>query len=166
MLENFELLPHEAREDFVGIYESLELQEPMKTHEYILAAEATKLIWNIRRLERFELAILDNQRPAAAEAMFRKTLGVKGSISVSQYFVSPEFKEKSDKDFEEAGYAPDAVEAEAYLRAMSPLATIHRQKAVDRKALVGLLKELKLQIASRNRNKSAPPSNSSKKRAD
>jgi hypothetical protein len=59
-----------------------------------------------------------------------------------------------------------ALEGEAYLRALQSLAVIHRQKAVNRKTLFNILKDLEGRYASRHPEKSMafekPTSRSSK----
>jgi hypothetical protein len=74
-------------------------------------------------------------------------------LSATKYFADPAFKAKADKAFEEAGYPPDALEGEAYARALPSLSVIHRQKAVNRKALFSILKELESRYASRHPEK-------------
>jgi hypothetical protein len=76
-----------------------------------------------------------------------------GSLSAQQYFADPEFKAKSEKEFEAAGFGPNASEGEAYILALPSLNAIHRQKANNWRALFRILKELELRYASRHREK-------------
>jgi hypothetical protein len=158
VLDHPQLLPREIRADFVGVFEDFEfshLGRAKTTFEYVLVNEAAKLVLNLQYLERIERTILINQQRAAAEALFRKTHvgGMSPGMKVEHYFGDPVFKAKSDKEFEEAGYAPDALEDEAYLRALSSLAVIDRQKAANRKALFTILKDLETRYASRHPEK-------------
>jgi hypothetical protein len=156
MLANPEMLPYGSEADFESIFEEIEfnhLGRAKTTHEYILVNEATKLITSLRQLERIEKTIIANQRRPVVEAWFRKSMGVSASLSADKYFFDPKFRKLADQEFEAAGYAPDAIEGEAYLRALPSLTILHRQKAADRKALIGILKELESRFSSRDREK-------------
>jgi hypothetical protein len=71
-------------------------------------------------LDRFESAILVNHERAAVESLFRKTheyayasdatrfIDKNGRLRAEQYFVDPAFKAKSDREFEAAGFGPNA----------------------------------------------------------
>jgi hypothetical protein len=77
------------------------------------------------------------------------------------YFGDLAYNEMVDNHFEAGGFAPEAVEGEAYLEAMQSLAVIHSQKAADRKALFKILKELearrtKQKLAKNNAEKPSP----------
>jgi hypothetical protein len=112
-----------------------------------------------------EDTILLNQQRPAVESLFRRThegaamqnveAGIRSAaiISANKYFADPAFRLAADKGFEAAGYAPDALQGEAYLRAQSSLAIIHREKAVNRKALFNILKDLETRYLSRHPEK-------------
>jgi hypothetical protein len=158
VLDNPQLLPREIRADFVGVFEDFEfthLGRAKTTFEYVLVNEATKLTLSLQHLDSVERAILVNQQRPAVEGLFRKThnLGISAGVRAEKYFADPAFKAMSDKEFTAAGYAPDALEGEAYLRALPSLAVIHRQKAANRKALFSILKDLESRYASRHREK-------------
>ncbi len=168
LLDFPELLPREIREDFVHVFEAFEYTHggsAKTTFEYILVSEATKLTLNLQNLDRVEGAILINHQRPAVESLFRKThegaairnaegaIHAEAALNATKYFADPAFKAKSDKAFEAAGYAPEALEGEAYFRALPSLVLIHRQKASDRKALFGILKDLELRYASRHPEK-------------
>jgi hypothetical protein len=168
VLDNPQALPREIRADFVGVFEDFEfthLGRAKTTFEYMLVNEATKLTLSLQHLDRIERAILINQERAAVESLFRKTseyahvsdakavINRAANLRAEQYFADAAFKAKSDKEFEAAGFGPDAPEGEAYLLALPSLAVIHRQKATNRKALFGILKELESRYASRHREK-------------
>jgi hypothetical protein len=158
VLDNPQLLPREIRTDFLGVFEDFEfthLGRAKTTLEYILVNEATKLTLSLQHLDRIEKAIIANQQRPAVESLFRKAhnLKISAGLTADKYFADPVFRARSDEEFEAAGYAPDALEGEAYLRALPSLAVFHRQKAADRKALFGILKELESRYASRHREK-------------
>jgi hypothetical protein len=170
VLANPQLLPREFQEDFACLFEDFEFtyigRAKTTTFEYILVNEATKLTLSLQHLDRAERTILVNQQRPAVESLFRKThegaamRNAEGAIhsaailNATKYFADPVFKAKADKAFEAAGYAPDALEGEAYLRALPSLAVIHRQKATNRKALFNVLKDLESRYASRHPEKS------------
>jgi hypothetical protein len=168
VLDDPELLPHQIREDFVWVFEEFEyshLGRAKTTYEYILVNEAAKLVLGLQHLDRLENAILTTVRRPALESLMRKTheaapmkgaeAAIRGSavLRATQYFTDPAFKVKSDREFEAAGYGPDALESEAYLRSLSSLTVIHRQKAADRKALFSILRELEARFTSRHPEK-------------
>jgi hypothetical protein len=168
LLRNPDRLPRNFREDFVRIFESFEWSHHGRAKtaiEYMLVTEATKLVLTLTHLDRMEDTILLNQQRPAVESLFRRThegaamqnveAGIRSAavISANEYFADPAFKLKADKSFEAAGYAPNALEGEAYLRAQSSLAIIHREKAVNRKALFNILKDLETRYSSRHPEK-------------
>jgi hypothetical protein len=168
VFDNPELLPREFQEDFGTVFEAFEytdLGRAKTSLEYMLVMEATKLTLTLQHLERVENAILINQQRPAVESLFRKThegaamknagaaIHIEATLSGTKYFGDSAFKAKADKEFEAAGYAPHALDGEAYLRALPSLAVIHRQKATNRKALFSILKELEKRYASRPREK-------------
>lgn len=168
VLRNPELLPPEFREDFEGLFERFEfthIGRAKTTTEYLLVNEATKLALTLEKLGRVETTILANQRRPAVESLFRKThegaamknaeAGIRASAisSATRYFSDPAFRAKADTQFEAAGYGPDALEGEAYLRALPSLTVIHRQKATIRKDLFKILKDLEARYASRHPEK-------------
>jgi hypothetical protein len=84
----------------------------------------------------------------AEDSVARNSVG-----SARKYFADHAFKASADKAFEAAGYSSDALEGEAYLRALPSLGILHRQKAANRKALFSILKELETRYSSRHREK-------------
>ena len=168
LLDNPELLPREIRKDFASVFEVFEFTHRGRAktaHEYMLVNEATKLTLSLQHLDRVENAILINQQRPAIKSLFRKThdgaamkgagaaIDIEATLSGKNYFADPVFKAKADKAFEAAGYAPNALEGEAYQRALPSLTVIHRQKASDRKALLSILKELEARYNSRHPEK-------------
>jgi hypothetical protein len=168
VLENPELLPREIREDFTTVFDNFEYTHHGRAKtvfEYVLVNEATKLTLGLQHLDRIESAILVNQERAAVESLFckaheyayvsdaRQMIAKTGGLSAQQYFADPAFRAKSDKEFEAAGFGPNASEGEAYILALPSLNAIHRQKANNWRALFRILKELELRYASRHREK-------------
>jgi hypothetical protein len=180
LLRDPDRLPRNFRKDFARIFESFEWthQGRAKTAiEYMLVTEATKLVLTLTQLDRMEDAILLNQQRAAVESLFRRThegaamqnveVGIRSAavISANEYFANPTFRLKADKSFEAAGFAPNALEGEAYLRAQSPLAIIHREKTVNRKVLFNILKDLETRYSGRHPEKKMVVRESRAKRA-
>ena len=62
-------------------------------------------------------------------------MGISASRAADKYFVDASYKEQTDEEFESAGYAPEAIEVEAYRRAMPSLGVIHRQKSATARLL-------------------------------
>jgi hypothetical protein len=168
LLDNPQLLPSYYREDFEFIFEKFEfshLGEAKTTLEYIEVYQATMLTLDIERYEHMKDAILLNQRRPAVEALFRKThegaamAGAEQAVRIdagqraARYFADPAYKALADKSFEAAGYAPAALEGEAFLSALPTLALIERQIAQAQKRLIALLKDLELRFSARNAEK-------------
>jgi hypothetical protein len=165
LLRNPDLLPREYREDFNYVFEDFEFTHDGRAKtavEYVLVNEATKLTLSIAHLDRMESAILINQERPGVESLFAKTheaaamqgaeAGIRSAaiISAQKYFADPVFRVQADRAFEAAGYAPAAMEGEAYLRALPALGVIHRQKAANRKALFNILRDLETRYSSRH----------------
>jgi hypothetical protein len=168
VLDNKDLLPREFRENFLTVFEDFEYTDRGRAKtplEFVLVSEATKLTLALQHLDHIENIIVLNQQRPAAESLFRKThkgaamrgagaaIDIEATSSATKYFTDPAFKATADKAFEAAGYAPGALEGEAYLRVLPSLAMIHRQKTANRKALFSILKELEKRYASRPREK-------------
>lgn len=164
-LDNPELLPRYISEDFLSVFEDFESTHcgrAKTTFEYILVSEATKIVLSLHHLDRLRGVTLVNQQRPAVESLFRKThegaalknadgaIHAEAILNATRYFADPAFKAMADKKFEAAGYAPDALEGEAYLRAQSSLVMIQREQASNRKALFSILKDLELRYASRH----------------
>jgi hypothetical protein len=168
LLKNPSLLPPEYREDFGSVFEEFEcthLGRAKTALEYILVNEATKLVLNLERYERMKGAIFLNEQRAAVETLFRKThdgaamqnagpgLRAVAHLDAKKYFSDQTFKAKADRTFEAAGYAPDAIEGETFLRALPSLSVIEKQIASAQKRLIGILKELEARYSSRDKEK-------------
>jgi hypothetical protein len=70
-------------------------------------------------------------------------------VSADGWFRDADFRERAAKGFEAAGFASNAVEAEAFQRSLPALATIDRLIASAQKRLMSLLKDLERRYGSR-----------------
>jgi hypothetical protein len=164
--KNPPLLANERAEDFEVVYESFEFTHygRAKTDaEYLLVYQATVLTMQLMRYDRMKVAIVSNQRPPAAESLFRrshdKTAVSKDDLSDaraaarengSMYFADPECRKRLAAKLEKAGYSSEAVDAEAFLRALPSLATIDRLIASSEKRLMTIIKKLEGCYAGRD----------------
>jgi hypothetical protein len=160
---NTPLLPGEKRKDFMELFFELEYspdQGPKTTAEYVMIFEATKLIFNLQRLERQRAQLAAHFRPTAVLTLHVRTsrdgIAEPGSLAYSSahdktrtYFASEEGRKKSVESFSQAGYTPDAVDAESYLQAQPLINAIERQIAVAERMLMSFLKELDNRYARR-----------------
>jgi hypothetical protein len=128
-----------TEDDFYGslaAFECEQAHEDNSVHEIILRGEATKLWLGLQRLERYEKAIVLNQRPTAFARLMRKEMISSTELGQSTY-------EQLVGELDDS----EALEGEALLEVLPSLAVIHRQKTSDRKALLKILKELEARRA-------------------
>jgi hypothetical protein len=161
MLHNPPILPNESKEEFFEIYQSYEMMEEgdaFTPAEYMLAFRATVLTFELIRYERMKIAILRNQHRPATESLFRRTGGIfsagRGSEAIAstgadKYYTDTAYKKKSDQKFAAAGYAPDAVDGEAFLRSLPSLASIERLIASAEKRLFNFIKAHEARYSAR-----------------
>jgi hypothetical protein len=161
MLHNPPILPGESKEEFFEIYQSYEVMEEGDAFtpiEFMLAFRATMLTFEVIRYERMKIAILRNQHRPATESLLRKTAGTfsvgpgghaMASKKADEYYAKPAYQAASNKQFEAAGFAPDAVDGEAFLRALTSLSSIEKLIASAEKRLFSFNKELELRISAR-----------------
>jgi hypothetical protein len=161
MLHNPPILPGESKEEFLDIYQSYVLMEEGDAFtpiEFMLAWRATVLTYEVVRYERMKIAILRNQHRPATESLLKRTGGffstgpgvdAMTSKLADEYYAKSACKAKSDKQFEGAGFAPDAVEGEAFLRALSSLSSIEKLIASAEKRLLSFNKELETRYSAR-----------------
>lgn len=156
MIENTPLLPGEVRKDFVELFFELERTPDggSKTMaEYVMILEATKLIFNLQRLERRRVQLIEHLRPAAVMSLHVRVskdgLAEPGSVAYSTaisqtraYFGSKEGWTKSTESFRQAGYSQHAVDSESYLQAHPIIMAIERQIAVAERLLMSFLRQL------------------------
>ena len=164
LLKNPPILPGECQGEFEQLFEKFEythLGRAKTVVESILVFNATTLTWELIRYHRMKVAIQLNQQRGALESLFRKThegaamagaeagLRAMASVKAGEWFGHPAHRERAAKRFEAAGYAPNAVEAEAFQRSLVALATIDRLIASAEKRLMSFLKELESRYGAR-----------------
>jgi hypothetical protein len=69
-------------------------------------------------------------------------LRIAANQNAKEYLTDPRSRALAIKDFEAAGYSPDAVEAEAFQRSLAALATIENLIVSAQRRLMSFLKEL------------------------
>ena len=164
LLERLPLLPNETEAEFMQVFCSFEYMGTSRAKtvgEYVLVYSITLLTWEVIRYARMKIALMLNQQRSAVEAMFRKThegaamegaasgLRIAGNQSANGWFADPASRAQSAKNFEAAGFAPNAVEADAFMRALPSLATIERLMESAQKRLMAFLKDLEKRYGSR-----------------
>lgn len=163
MIENMPLLPGEERKDFAELFFELERTPdggPKTMAEYIMILEATKLIFNLQRLERRRVHLIEHVRPEAVMTLHirvsKERVAEPGSIAYSTassqtraYFNSEDGRAKSTESFRQAGYSRHAVDSESYLQAHPLVMAIERQIAVAERLLMSFLRELDQRSARR-----------------
>jgi hypothetical protein len=156
LIETTPLLPGEQRSNFIELFFELGTSpdgESKTAAEYVMILEATKLIFNLQRLERRRVQLIEHLRPAAVLALhIRATkdgIAEPGSIAYSvaksdtrAYFGSEDGRRKSMEAFREAGFSQDSVESESYLQGHPLIIAIERQIVVAERLLMSFLKEL------------------------
>jgi hypothetical protein len=153
LLQNPPLLPNESRDEFWQVFEDFEyidLGRAKTVTEYMLVYSATVLTWEVMRYDRMKIALMRNQQRPALESLFRKTHeGAAANQNAKEWFVSPASRAAAARNFEAAGYAPEAVEAEAFQRSLAALAIIERLIASAQKRLLVFLKDLEKRYGAR-----------------
>jgi hypothetical protein len=164
LIKNPPLLPGENSYEFEQLFEHFEnthLGRAKSPTEYVLVANVTLLTWEVMRYYRIKASITVNQQRGAVESLFMKThegasmegaaagLRASASVSADAWFSDPAFRARAAKSFEAAGFAPDAVEAEAFQRSLPTLETIDRLIASAQKRLMSFLKDLERRYGSR-----------------
>lgn len=155
------ILPNEDTGEFERLFESFEMTDvgdASTPTEFLMVFRATVLTLEIIRLERTKIAILRNQHRPATESFFRKIapalplepIHIGARRDADKYYADDSYRTKSDQRFEAAGYAPDAADGEAFLRALPQLATIERLIASAEKRLFNFLNELERRYATRS----------------
>lgn len=163
MIVNTPLLPGEERKDFAELFFELERTPdggPKTMAEYVMILEATKLIFNLQRLERRRVQVIEHLRPAAVMTLHIRVskdgLAEPGSVAYSTassqtraYFNSEDGRKKSAESFRQGGYSPHAVDSESYLQAHPVIMAIERQVAVAERLLMSFLRVLDQRYARR-----------------
>ena len=172
------ILPHENAKAFADLFdEFVKYASPETTRDLLEVFQVTVLNWEILRYCEMKASIMRNNRRAAVERLIRVThdgAAMKGAEAAvradsaqktKQWFADPAHRATMRKTFEAAGYAPNAVEAEAFERALPSLASIERLLASAEKRLAALLKDIEkrsekraadLRLAARKATSSSP----------
>jgi hypothetical protein len=162
-LENPPLLPGESVREFNNIFRELDCSQEDRgktAADYMIAYEATVLIWNQQRLERMRVSIIRHFHPAAIAALLRRTSknpdAEPGSIAymdavadAGAFFSSEETKKQMLERFAAAGFAPDAVEVEAFQLALQQVANVDRQIRAAQKQMLAFFRQLERRDAVR-----------------
>jgi hypothetical protein len=162
-LENPPLLPGESKSEFNSLFREIEFSAEggQKTAaDYAVDYQATGLIWNLQRIDRMMVALIRHMHPAAVAALLRHSSefgdAEPGSLAYRTaraealaYFTSEVDKKKVLERFANAGYAPDAVEVEAFERALPQITNLNRQQNVARQQLLAFFKRIDLRNSRR-----------------
>jgi hypothetical protein len=155
-LEDPPVLPGESKREFNILFREIEYSAEggQKTAaDHMIDYEATKLIWNLQRVDRMIVAVIRHMHPAAVIALARRTSkygeAEPGSVAhqlayaeALDYFTSEDTKKTLLERFANAGYAPDAVEVEAFELALAQITSLNRQQTAARQQLLAFLKEI------------------------
>jgi hypothetical protein len=155
-LDNPPVLPGENAREFKTLFHEIEYSAEggQKTAaDYMIDYEATKLMWNLQRIDRMIVAIIRHMHPAAVIALARRTSkygeAEPGSVAhqlayaeALDYFTSEDTKKTLLERFANAGYAPDAVEVEAFQQALTQITSLNHLQTVARRQLLAFLKEI------------------------
>ena len=157
LLANVQLLPSEKREDFIELYKSLEAYgKPRTDHNHMAVYQATVLTWDILRYQDMKVGVIRSHQRAALVSLLMKThegaamKGAEAAVMIdaeqkaTRWFSDPACRPAMAKMIENAGYPPNAVEVEAFQRALPALATIERLIVSAQKRLDKFLKEIGL----------------------
>jgi hypothetical protein len=164
LLDDLPLLPDEDRDEFLQVFCQFEYTPSGRAKtavEFTIVFNATMLLWELLRYYRVRAGITLNQQRGAVESLFRKThsgaamegaaagLRASASVSADAWFSDAAFRAQAAKSFEAAGYASNAVEAEAFQRSLPTLAAIDRLIASAQKRLTSFLNDLERRYGSR-----------------
>lgn len=164
-LENPPILPGESKSEFTFLFGQIEYSAEggEKTiADHAVDFQATVLLWNLQRIDRMIVAVIRHMRPAAVAALIRRSSkfgeAEPGSVAYREaqadaldYFTSPDAKKQILEKLKNAGYAPDAVEVEAFEQARAQISTLNHQQTVARRQLLTFLKEIDRRNARRAR---------------
>jgi uncharacterized protein YdiU (UPF0061 family) len=162
-LDNPPVLPGESKSEFNILFREIEYSAEggeKTAADYAVDYQATVLIWNLQRIDRMMVAVIRHMHPAAVAALLRRSSEYgepeRGSLAyltahgeALAYFTSEADKKKVLERFAKAGYAPDAVEVEAFERALPQITNLNRQQNVARQQLLAFLKEMDLRNSRR-----------------
>jgi hypothetical protein len=149
------LLPTESVPEFLEIFESFTKAIPLRNVlDYYLVFDITVLTFEVIRYRRMKIAILKNLERPVVEGFFRKThegsamrgaselVAIEASQKAGKWMSDAAYRKTALKSFEVAGYGQDAVEAEAFVRALPETSSIERLIVSAQRRLNAFLKEL------------------------
>lgn len=119
--------------------------------DYMAVYQATVLTWDILRLHEMKIGVLRSHQRPALESLLRRTNAVaalKGAEpreadqKAAKRFADPATRPAMMNAFELAGYPPNAVQTEVFMRALPSLAQIDRLIVSAQKRLDVFLKDL------------------------
>ena len=138
LLDNPPVLPGESVREFNTLFREIEYSAEggeKTAADYVVNYQATVLMWNLQRIDRLIVAVIRHMRPAAVAALLRRTSEYgeteagslahrKAHVEALAYFTSEDVKKQVLARFANAGYAPDAVEVEAFEQALRKIAAM------------------------------------------
>lgn len=155
LLDEKSILQHESIEHFRSLFELLKpCVKPHTAIDHLRLFDVTLLTWEVKRYNLLKVSILTSERRAAVESLLLRLQpgsaipnalpGIKAQLheKVKRYFVDEEFQEEILCEFDNAGFAPDAVETEAFLRALPLLKGVETLIASSQKRLNAALRDL------------------------
>jgi hypothetical protein len=162
-LDNPPALPGEDVREFKILFREIEYSAEggeKTAADYLVDYQATVLMWNLQRIDRMIVAVIRHMHPEAVAALVRRTSTYgeteRGSLAYHEahavaleYFTSDAAKKQILERFAKAGYAPDAVEVEAFERALPQITNLNRQQNVARQQLLTFLKQIDLRNSRR-----------------
>jgi hypothetical protein len=165
ILQNPPILPNECHSSFEYLFESFEYgysQRPKTDLEYFWTMQATISAWELMRYDRMKVAIVSNERRPAVESLHRKYATEPSAKQQPneewrsvrdggmKYFTDPEYRTKFAAKLEQAGFGPNAVENQAFLRALPSLAALDRLIKSAEKRLAECFRKLEAAYATRD----------------
>jgi hypothetical protein len=181
MIDDPPIFPGESKDGFVGLFESFEFgyrQRPKTDLEYLWTFQAAVAAWETMRYERIKAAIVASERRMAVETLHRQisseTITNKEFIAMRNsarentrlFFADPIYRKKFAEQLELAGFGARAIDAAAFGRAITSLATIDRLIKSAEKRLADCLKKLDLAYSTRDPEDEMPRSLAAKRASD
>jgi hypothetical protein len=155
MLSRPSLLPSESVPEFLEIFDSFASAiSPQNVLDYHLVFDVALLTCDVIAYRRLRIAILKNTERPVVEGFFRKThdgaalngaskvVAIEASEKTRRYMSDPAYRKTAAKSFEAAGFGQDAVEAEAFSRALPDISVIERLIVSAQRRLNASLKDL------------------------
>lgn len=156
------VLANESEDELLALYERIvSCAKPESDFEYLEAYDAAILYWDNTRYQHLKVANVLNQRRSAAEHLFaaahpmaavpgsEKMIAMEAAVNAKKYFTDHEFEEESWGVFERAGFAPFAVDVEAFRRGLPAAASFDRLIASAQKRFATFVKKVEKRNAER-----------------